>query len=412
MTRTSTGRNQGPTAPRARYFFLCSLVLALCSWPVGADPLETLPRPRLLPPAKSSTLPDTFAHPKRPHTSEKAMPKANNSGREELPSTRSPTLEEVLNQSSPPNKDAQAPPGGNSCPLYYTSLSLPVLQPVYEGFNAFNQSTLVGTTTTATQTPFPYDFAVCPLLTLGFTDTNHFGGRIRGLFLDQISTIATVNSAPEVGTRSITTPMGVSSVLTPGTGLRDDLAFRRGLRLDTVDVEATCIFQAGHWTFWASSGLRYLYLMQQYRVDRARTFPIGSGSWQYENGVAGTNFTSCGLTVALEAQQPIFNGLGLYSNARGSALFGRSRRSQSTYLHDITPTADTTTTTYTNNNSYEMLAGLEMEVGLQYQMQWGRLLPMVRLGFVGQMYFGAGTPFQEVGNLGLLGLNTTLGLAF
>jgi hypothetical protein len=149
--------------------------------------------------------------------------------------------------------------------------------------------------------------------------------------------------------------------------------------------------------------------------------------------VAGRTFDVIGPTLSIDVTRQLGKrGLALYCDVRGAVLFGSEREASLNIIAEATSPDGTTInrlateSAYSSIKHYPVLPVLETEIGLQYKAQLGRLEPFLRAGLVGQCYFGAGSatgggfahqvaavPYVDrATNLGLFGLNITLGTRF
>src|SRR5947208_2413823 len=168
------------------------------------------------------------------------------------PCPASALMVESANPVPPPNAGGLM--GGAS--LYF-------LKPYINNNTAFVTATGIGTATpTTTSSDFDWSYHVAPAVWLGYTSDCGLGVRGRYFIFDESSSGASGSlTALEAATTSITPPAGLSPVVgTPPTGFgspgillqggagQDLLNAGSDLRLQTLDFEATYVWQADHFT--------------------------------------------------------------------------------------------------------------------------------------------------------------------
>jgi hypothetical protein len=326
------------------------------------------------------------------------------------------------------------------------------------GANGLPAATVNNSSTTSTR-DFSYDFSVTPRYWIGIQTDSGLGLRGRYFRFDQdadpISATSgaagfftpavvglpggipnniqtSVTSTPALGQSistsapSTSTAGGGITTFLPGT---DTLSARSSLHLDVWDGEVTQSFGTGCWQIQVSAGGRYTFIEQTYGALHAgpvRTDSVGgviTARDQTSDSLSSRHtFTGGGPTMALEVLRRLGNSnIGLYSNARGSLLFGRSRQSVTT-RSDISSdviiggaTLAAVNNTIVNNaqtDSFDVLPVLELEAGTQWAAPLGKLEFIIRSAAVGQVYLNGGNATSRDGDFGLFGATLSAGLRF
>jgi len=239
------------------------------------------------------------------------------------------------------------------------------------------------------------------------------------------ATNTTVSSAPIAGLPGFTSPSPTAKQI----GLFNDVVqFNNHLQMTTWDWEGFKQISGENWSALASGGMRYLYLSQHYAAFRSNQGQSKSGTTTFklnqdQDAVgSGRNFTGLGPTVALEGRHRLGPaGFGVYANARGTLLFGRTQTQtfQSSALNLQTiPAKGATTTTISSSevlhssSSGETIPAVDVEVGVDWLMDYGRASFFVRAGMVSQTVFGSGSATNDHGGVELFGLQFTAGVYY
>jgi hypothetical protein len=321
----------------------------------------------------------------------------------------------------------------------------------------------VQTVNLSSLTPFHTELGAAPQLWVGYVSDSGLGVRGRWWQFEQGYSQGVVNPVATDTTTSTTissaTPLGLGVTSFSNTNLADPIAITSRLTISVWDMEATEDVQLGGLNLTFAGGLRYVHLAERYNVYRNRTgtevFAGGSTTLLQDSDTleSGHSFNGLGPTLAMDARRDIGGGWSLFGTMRGSAVFGRSkaRASQATVQVSQTqslvvpqpiafnlsmsgpipvPTANvnqngtllgpslvTNTTTVSNFNEAtsggdDILPIGEMELGIEYTRNWGRMRFFGQAAFVGQAWFGAGGPAEADGNLGLIGLSVRTGVTY
>lgn len=311
-----------------------------------------------------------------------------------------------------------------------------------------------------TSQDFSYDFSVSGRAWLGIQNDSGLGVRGRGFYFDQspgtVSGIGgssgtttppvvglpgglpnnmqtIITSAPALGLAittsapSTNTPVaGGPTTFLPGS---DTLFANSSLFMNVIDGELTQNFTAGNWQLIVSAGGRYAYIEQTYSAFHAgavRTDTVAgvvtARDQTTDSLESRQTFTGGGPAVGLEVIRRLgCSNFGLYTNARGSLLFGRSRQNviQNSRIQSDVIVAGATLATVDNSvittaqaSSFNVLPILELEAGAQWAAPLGNLEFVIRPAAIGQVYFDAGNATTRDGNLGLFGFMLSAGVRF
>ena len=225
----------------------------------------------------------------------------------------------------------------------------------------------------------------------------------------------------------------VSLSLPPGA-LANTIRVDSALHMDVLDLEVAYTSISGLWSFEGAAGLRYAEIAQHYD---ASLFNPGNAivprtfiDQREENG-----FYGWGPTLAGEVGYDIGYGVALYGNVRGSLLFGRNYQNANQTAAGGIPANQG----FVARGSQDVILPVgELEMGVSWSRDLNRRLRvMAKTGFVGQVWFDAGSATIPPGgsfpsiqsfalgtsspvpivaptssNLGLLGLTATVGFQF
>jgi hypothetical protein len=342
--------------------------------------------------------------------------------------------------------------------------SLYLLQPYFGNNLAFTKTRLSTTTVTNPVTGLPssvvtgnqqiasdlnYDFSASPNVWFGLVTDCGIGVQGRFFRFDQLShalneslssaeasgTGAFAPPAGTVTTVSIAAPATITSLL-PGGGFAgsapsavsaadtsglggDDLDFTSRLKIELADLEATYDAQVGHLGLQIACGGRYLHMAQNFKETLSgKGVPAGGTLFATETEQLdfGHNFRGGGPTLGLQAHWQLGeSSLAIVGSARGALLIGKTRvtalfTDEITDLNGIlTPSA--LSSTYDREKDM-VLPIAEVEVGLEYAPQCYSCRPFFRVAAINQTYFDAGSATSLDGNLGLFGVDFSLGVEY
>ena len=280
----------------------------------------------------------------------------------------------------------------------------------------------------ATTTQFANQMEAAPRFSLGYVFHNGWGVRASYWFLHGDTTATGFNIDPTI---TLATPtalpfriMSPSATLQTGIGA-DQFTATRSIQLDVGDVEVVkeaCCFGM---TFLGGMGVRYGRIAQGYSATR--TNPGGAGTDGLGNPVIVgfdredlhnlSRYEGLGPTLSLDSVCPIYRGcLAMYSNVRGSALFGVERfyQDQSLQTNSVVAGVPTNTSTFISNRTTDVRTAynVELEAGLQFGKRIGPVYVFSRAGVVAQRWWNVGNPLGTTGSLNFLGGTFQVGLAY
>lgn len=207
-----------------------------------------------------------------------------------------------------------------------------------------------------------------------------------------------------------------------GSGLVTPVSISSRFLLQVADLDLTQQFRFSMWNVRLGGGVRYARLSQSFQASAdgpAVGFDLPPGFNLHQSLDLSNTFEGAGPLGVLEVGRGLGNfGLGVYGIARGGVLFGETRLA-ATQLVQVTNSLGVVTftnpyqrTTFQRNS----MPFLELEGGVEWARNFNPLTPFVRVGVVGQQWFGAGSPTQTAnnkqGDLGLFGLQVSAGINF
>jgi hypothetical protein len=209
-----------------------------------------------------------------------------------------------------------------------------------------------------------------PLIWLGYLTEDGWGGRARYWYLRE----GTSQSLQDVsGIVESAAPLGLSV----GFG-NDSMTVTSKLEMQLLDLEGLADLRAGSWDFLFSTGLRLLRIDQTY--DAYGMVAL----------LSGHSFDGVGPTLCLETRRSIgSSGLAVYGSVRGSLVFGSADQEVNI------PVQNTTTADHRDRG---MPIG-EIELGLEYDRQVGRVRLFGQIAFVAQDWVGAGSSSRSSTNI-------------
>jgi len=305
--------------------------------------------------------------------------------------------------------------------------SLYVLRPHINNNTAFTITTGIGTPSpVVSSTDFDWNYQIAPAAWLGWTGPNGVGFRGRYFHFDHNSdgAVASLDSTTAV-TATIQPPAGLSPVLgTPPRGFQspgillqdargvDNLSFESELKIQTIDGEATYLYDSGRVWALLSAGGRYLQLNQGYHGALVNVIDAANSEISFLE--SGQNFYGAGPTLAAQAAWRIGNsGLAVFGSARGSFLVGSSRQNTA-FAEQIVDSVsgNQTNLAITQSRVHATLPIIEIEGGLEYARDVGRTRMFVRAAAVDHVYFDAGSASSRDGNLSLFGGQVSVGVGY
>jgi hypothetical protein len=252
-----------------------------------------------------------------------------------------------------------------------------------------------------TDTPFDFGMNLAPRIWLDCTRTSGLGGRITYWGFDQSSDAVTAQPAAN-GFGLISTPVfGIVDTSTNVPG--ESVSAQANLKMHTFDLEGTKGTSFGCWSLMAGAGLRYGSIEQSYQSSTRTAAGALQGNIAFSH-----DFEGAGPTVSFEARRTLNRcNLTLFSNARGSLLFGKSRSSL-VAGEDLDLT--TPFTTQRNTDQDDAMPIGEIQMGFDWRKNvCCRGDVFCRTALEGQIWQEAGNASSEAGNVGLFGFNVAIG---
>ncbi len=247
---------------------------------------------------------------------------------------------------------------------------------------------------------------VAPLVWLGYSGDNGFGGRARYWYFregtdqtlrlpafDGTFTIAANgNVATTSGvlvTASSATPLGLQSFGDTLSRMHgpEATAFTITTKLEAqvFDLEATQELQARRWNFLLCGGLRVARLDEAYNAYDAQS----TSTRELRTLLSSYKFRGIGPVLALEGRRPWGDsGLSFYGSARGAVVFG-SAQQYATFGGQELRNDDPNPQVASQHHERGLPIG-ELELGVEYQREVGPTKLFGQFALVGQDWIGAG----------------------
>jgi hypothetical protein len=197
------------------------------------------------------------------------------------------------------------------------------------------------------------------------------------------------------------------------------------LELGVWDFEATQSFFVRGWQCEVAGGLRYAHTRQTYNVSE--TGDYGTVLY-YQTINSRHNFDGCGPVVSLEGRRSLSpDWLSFFAKSRGSLLGGKASGYSDLRQEYINPTWTNTKSYSADENKWDALAIVDLEIGVRASRSQTSVTTFVELAAVGYMWFGAGNASNAdfgIGsstqyltsndneNLGLFGGRLTFGVIY
>jgi hypothetical protein len=316
-------------------------------------------------------------------------------------------------------KTAAAPPMvfGTATNDYETGLNVGIgfyfIKPYWASNPAFSHTTTTfaaNSTTTSTQTQdFGYDLRLAPRIFFGYVGESGLGGRVSWWRFDQRVTASAVDRPippfPATQVSIFATGLGAGGLL---VGQTDVYTLGNHLAVDVWDFDLTQhLISNDLWEVTGGAGIRYNYLSQNYDAFKVRT-GLPAKTVNNQEFHSRNLFNGAGPDVLVQAKRALGSrGFALYGNARAGAMFGTGRQTSSFMSSTAgagAPLFVAQTNTQTDHNA--VLPFLESEVGIEWQGGSSNAMqPFIRIGIVGQSWFGAGNGSitSNTSNLGFFG---------
>lgn len=290
------------------------------------------------------------------------------------------------------------------CPMFYAGAEMVWLKPHFSSATAFSLGDVplgdpnLPDPTSVSNVPFDYDYDISPRIWFGYRSACGTGWRARYWLYDHVAATEDFSATfpfPFVNVRAPTTIAEIPLTL-PTTGGVLETGHR--LDLETIDVEVTRDVTVGCTVLRVSGGVRYLDMTQQYRACTT------DGVFCYSMVDFDQNFEGIGPTIALEVGHELWCCFSFYGHIRGSVLFGHRSSRLDTFNFFPTPL----TGILDSPRGDEVISIGEIGMGLE--ANFGTVF--ARVGYEGQIWWGAGGPTDSTSDLGLHGFHVTGGLMF
>lgn len=241
-----------------------------------------------------------------------------------------------------------------------------LVQPFFNNNAAFTTSGFGSTR----QTDFNNRLEVMPAIWIGYAHERGWGVRGRWLYFDHDAHAAGASGPGE--TLRLVTPFAIGQTPLPGT-----VASTSGLAVHVADLEATWQHETARWCHLVGFGVRWTQIGQDYQATLFNpATQIDAASSHFFNG--------WGPCASYEARRRIGEtGFSIYGQAHAAILFGHTRESYFVNAGGVGQQ-------FARRNSDVIPVG-ELEVGGQYQHYVGRATLFLQAGFVGQIWWGAGS---------------------
>lgn len=273
-----------------------------------------------------------------------------------------------------------------------------------------------GTSVASEVRDFDFNAQFVPTVSLGGVLAHGFGARMNWWGFVVGDRLAASTNTPST---AVIPPNGGALLLANVFGTSTALATAARLHMDVWDFELTDDVRLSRWAGLVALGVRYAHLSQEYTAfttDVSLAGPLAM--------FASHNFNGAGPTLALELHRDLgLAGLYFYGYGRGSVLFGSA-----TERSDIQSPGNTMSFTDLSSAAQRqpVLPVGEIDFGLGWNRALRTSVLYAQVGFVGQVWWGAGNATSEPGvlstilgdsgarndNLGLIGLSVRTGVNF
>lgn len=273
-----------------------------------------------------------------------------------------------------------------------------LMQPVFNSNPAFVVNSASGNV--SRQVDFGHPLQAAPQVWLGYVSERGWGARGRWFMFDHDSS-AGYSTLPGESVR------GASFLGLGQTGVAGNVVASSELALNVADFQATYSYDCAKWSLLAGFGVRYTHLSQDYR---ATLTALGTRI----DLVSGHNFNGAGPSFSLETKRYLGEkGFAIYGNMHGAVQFG-------TVNETYTALNNAVYQEFTRSRTNVLPVG-ELEIGGEYARNMGRAKLFLQGGFVGQVWWNAGSAsnVDPIGptsasshNLGLLGIALRAGVRY
>jgi len=310
-------------------------------------------------------------------------------------------------------------------------VGLYVIQPYFSSNRAFVTESFGFGPVMAQEAGIDTHMQASPEVWLGYISDSGLGGRVRWWYFREGTSQFFAPSDDIIANTAEPLGLGIPVPFGPfgpgGPVIPQTLNVTSKLELQVWDLEALQAAQLGRFDLLFSGGLRLAHIDQQYNAYVGFLVPAGIGgpgmppfSFPVTEAIlSGHSFTGAGPLASLEARRPLGNsGFALYGLARGSVLFGSG--TQTVTKAGFAPTLGLTDVEDVGTEHHDPVIPVgEFEVGAEYGRTVGRARLFGQLGFVGQIWWGAGNAsntdsatVSNVQNLGFFGLAVRAGINY
>ncbi len=290
------------------------------------------------------------------------------------------------------------------CSLFYAGAEMVWLKPNFGSANAFGISDVAiddddNDPSVVENVPFDYYYEISPRIWFGWRSEHGTGWRARYWLYDHhVATADFTGANGGVPFVALRLPNAFDGLSLPFPTAGGYLRTTHRLDLETIDLEVTRDLPVGCSLMRISGGVRYLDLTQEYRL-------LGTGvNTTFASIDYGQYFEGFGPTVALEVGHEIWCCFSIYAHARGSVLFGN--RSSDLFVTLASPDVSNVQAHSPHGDNVLSIG----ELGLGLEANFGTVF--ARVGYEGQIWWGAGGPTDSTTDLGLHGFHVTGGLMF
>jgi hypothetical protein len=272
---------------------------------------------------------------------------------------------------------------------------------------------------------FGNEVVAAPRFSLGYIFGSGWGVRGSYSLLDlkqEVNTSSSINNPNQSVVSPLPNGFGLTSPsvsLINGFGA-DQFALNQSLRMHVWDIDFVKEHCHGSCVFLGGAGIRYARIRQGYeglRTNPGGTNGIVTVTQDQESVQAINQFDGVGPTLFFEAKHRFgLTGLALYGNAHGSVLYGTQHFDQnsstlrSESINGGAINVNNATSLSQSDNGFVPVG--EFEIGLEYARPLGHAVVFIRGGFVGQKWFGLGSPTSPSGDLSFLGGSVLLGVNY
>ena len=304
----------------------------------------------------------------------------------------------------------------------FVGAGLHILRPVIGNNQALVTTTMAPPAAPAfSTTSFSWDFSASPSIVVGYSTPSGLGVAINWFRFDQFSRPRNAIEQPLDGATfsSISGFLSDGTVVAPAAGQTNVFDLSNYLVLDIWDLEMTQAFTVGPMEISAGAGVRYLHMAQRFLGSVTQT-GLASGEVMSAFESTANSFSGIGPTLLADVKRPVglFN-LCLYASARAGLLFGSRHESNFTATAFNPGGGADTVVTHGSPDTLrtdQTVCFGELELGVEWVGQYGRFLPVARLGFEAREFLNTGNAqsifLTDGSDVGLYGIALQAGVGF